>query len=50
MQIKKYCDEDKKVWNEFLKNSKNGIFMFNRDFMEYHKDRFTDNSLLFFSI
>ena len=48
MQIKKYCDEDKKVWNEFLKNSKNGIFMFNRDFMEYHKDRFTDNSLLFY--
>lgn len=48
MQIKKYCDGDKKVWNEFLKNSKNGIFMFNRDFMEYHKDRFTDNSLLFY--
>ena len=48
MQIKNYCAEDKKVWNEFLKNSKNGIFMFNRDFMEYHKDRFTDNSLLFY--
>lgn len=24
------------------------LFMFNRDYMEYHKDRYTDNSLMFF--
>lgn len=48
MFIKKYTDSDRELWNNFLTNSKNGIFMFNRNFMEYHKDRFTDNSLLFF--
>ncbi len=48
MTVKKYTDLDKNIWNEFINNSKNGIFMFNRNFMEYHKDRFTDNSLLFY--
>lgn len=47
MTVRKYTDNEKNVWNEFVHNSKNGIFMFNRSFMEYHKDRFTDNSLLF---
>ena len=46
--IKKYNDSDREIWNNFLDNSKNGIFIFNRNFMEYHKDRFTDNSLLFY--
>ena len=48
MIIKQYTDSDREVWNNFITNSKNGIFMFNRNFMEYHKDRFTDNSLLFY--
>ncbi len=48
MIIKEYNDSDCKLWNDFIANSKNGIFMFNRNFMEYHKDRFTDNSLLFY--
>ena len=48
MIVTKYTDSDKNLWNTFLSNSKNGIFMFNRNFMEYHKDRFTDNSLLFY--
>lgn len=48
MIVKKYTDNDKDLWNSFIQNSKNGIFMFNRNFMEYHKDRFTDNSLLFY--
>lgn len=48
MTVRKYRDEDKTIWNDFIRNSKNGIFMFNRNFMEYHKDRFLDNSLLFY--
>ncbi len=43
-----YTQEKENEWNEFVKNAKNSLFMFNRSFMEYHKDRFTDNSLLFF--
>src|SRR4051794_12547716 len=35
-------------WNDFILNSKNGTFLFHRDFMDYHKDRFEDYSLLVF--
>lgn len=48
MTVKKFTDLDRNIWNDFINNSKNGIFMFNRNFMEYHKDRFIDNSLLFY--
>ena len=47
--VKKYSINDKTEWNDFIKNSKNGIFMFNRDFMDYHSDRFVDNSLMFYN-
>lgn len=48
IKVEKYQDCEIDNWNNFIQNSKNGIFMFNRNFMEYHKDRFTDNSLLFY--
>ena len=48
MIITKYNKEHKNIWNEFVKNSKNGHFFFHRDYMEYHSDRFQDFSLLFF--
>lgn len=48
IRIEKYTSEKKDIWDNFCNNSKNGIFMFNRDFMEYHKDRFVDNSLMFY--
>lgn len=44
----RYTDDKNTEWNDFIKNSKNGLFMFNRNFMEYHKDRFSDSSLLFY--
>ncbi|WP_233557590.1 MULTISPECIES: GNAT family N-acetyltransferase [Aquimarina] len=47
--IKKYQKEDYSLWNDFIDNSKNGTFLFNRDFMEYHSDRFLDFSLLVFN-
>lgn len=36
------------LWNQFVSETKNGTFLFHRDFMEYHADRFTDSSLLVF--
>ena len=48
MLIKKYTKEDFKVWNEFISKSRNGIFMFDRNYMDYHSDRFEDHSLMFF--
>jgi hypothetical protein len=35
-------------WNAFVHQSKNGVFLFDRNYLEYHADRFRDCSLLFF--
>ncbi len=43
-----YSHEMAKTWNEFVMQSKNGTFLFCRDFMDYHAARFNDASLLFF--
>ncbi len=44
--VQKYNKAYYKAWNTFVKNSKNSTFLFHRDFMEYHNDRFKDHSLL----
>ncbi|GGF25505.1 GNAT family N-acetyltransferase [Flavobacterium limi] len=46
--VKKYTENDYKTWNDFIAQAKNATFLFHRDFMEYHKDRFEDYSLLVF--
>lgn len=33
-------------WNQFVRASKNGTFLFDRRFMDYHSDRFSDHSLM----
>ncbi|GGD40698.1 hypothetical protein GCM10012288_13440 [Malaciobacter pacificus] len=48
MRIVKYTLEHKNIWNEFIRNSKNSHFFFQRDYMEYHSDRFDDFSLMVF--
>jgi hypothetical protein len=37
------------TWNNFIRDSKNGIFLFDRNYMDYHADRFADHSLLFYN-
>ncbi len=49
IEITKYQPEYKELWNNFIKKSKNGTFMLDRDYMDYHSDRFQDNSLMFFN-
>lgn len=46
--VKKYNHNDFALWNDFVAQAKNATFLFHRDFMEYHKDRFEDFSLLVF--
>jgi len=46
--VKRYHQDDYKIWNDFIKRAKNATFLFHRDFMEYHADRFADFSLLVF--
>ena len=47
-EIIQYTAEYKDTWNKFLETSKNGTFMFDRNYMDYHADRFKDNSLMVF--
>ena len=49
MKIRRYTSNDIVSWNTFIENSKNSLFMFNRNYMEYHSDRFIDNSLIFYN-
>ncbi|MEN6326645.1 MAG: GNAT family N-acetyltransferase [Syntrophomonas sp.] len=44
--IDSYRDCDKEIWDSFVRQSKNGTFLFLRDYMDYHRERFEDNSLL----
>ena len=46
--IRRYTSEDFALWNVFVSSAKNATFLFHRDFMEYHSDRFQDFSLLVF--
>ena len=47
-EIIRYTPDRKEEWNAFVANSKNGTFLFHRDYMEYHSDRFEDYSLMFY--
>ena len=46
--VKPYSADNRDLWNGFVKSAKNGLFMFDREFMEYHADRFVDASLMFY--
>ena len=46
ISVERYAPERKEVWDRFVNASKNATFLFYRDYMDYHSDRFTDHSLL----
>lgn len=46
--VKRYQESDYDSWNTFVNQAKNATFLFHRDFMDYHKDRFEDFSLMVF--
>jgi len=48
LNIRKYSTQEYQQWNTFVEHAKNGTFLFHRDFMEYHSDRFEDFSLMIF--
>lgn len=47
-EIIRYTADRKAEWDGFVRASKNGTFLFLRDYMDYHRDRFVDHSLMFF--
>ena len=48
MTIIPYSINRKETWDAFVENSKNGTFLLQRNFMDYHSDRFFDCSLLIY--
>ena len=46
MKLRRYAATDAAPWNQFVQNSKNGTFLFQRSYMDYHADRFSDHSLI----
>jgi len=47
-KVVRYNASYKDCWNSFVTEAKNSTFLFHRDFMDYHSDRFTDFSVLIF--
>lgn len=47
MQTVSYAPDRKALWDATVEASRNGTFLMKRDYMDYHKDRFADCSLLF---
>lgn len=45
-EITRYTADQKAVWDDFVSRSKQGTFLFRRDYMDYHRDRFHDHSLM----
>lgn len=46
MNICRYTEDKAQAWDDFVKASKQGTFLFQRGYMDYHHDRFQDYSLM----
>ncbi|ARN77933.1 hypothetical protein BST97_07940 [Nonlabens spongiae] len=49
VSVTQYTPDLKDAWNNFVSKCCNASFMHQRDFMEYHSDRFEDYSLLVYN-
>ena len=49
ISISRYTQNKQTEWDDFVKVSKNGTFLFLRSYMDYHSDRFQDHSLMFYN-
>jgi len=48
MRVIRYNVSKAAEWNHFINGSKNGLFLFSRSYMDYHKDRYHDHSLMIY--
>ncbi len=46
--IVRYTPEYHTLWDNYVTKARNSTFLFYRNYLEYHSDRFKDHSLLFF--
>ena len=47
-EIKRYSPEEQESWDKYVAKTKNATFLFYRNYMDYHAERFRDHSLMFF--
>lgn len=47
VKVERYTSSYAQEWNGFVAAAKNGTFLFDRRYMDYHADRFSDHSLMF---
>ena len=47
--VERYTVSRKLEWDAFVSAAKNATFLFSRDYMDYHSDRFADHSLMIFN-
>ena len=48
IRVVRYTTKDHDAWNRFNSEAKNPLFMFDRNYMDYHSDRFKDYSLMIY--
>lgn len=46
VRVSRYGSTEQTEWNAFVAASRNGTFLFDRAYMDYHADRFPDHSLV----
>jgi hypothetical protein len=49
LEVLRYAAEHRDAWNALVRDAKNGLFLFDRNYLEYHSDRFTDMSAIAFA-
>lgn len=48
LQIEKYTTQHYRLWNDFLSHARNATFLFHRNYLDYHSQRFHDHSLIIY--
>lgn len=46
LRVRRYDAARQEAWDAHIRDAKNGWFLFERAYMDYHADRFTDHSLM----
>jgi hypothetical protein len=46
LTVERYSPQRQREWNDFVAKAKNATFLFDRQYMDYHADRFSDHSLM----
>ena len=47
--VERYAAGRKPEWDTFVSTARNATFLFTRDYMDYHSDRFADHSLMIYN-